>query len=404
MRTLIKNATVYDGKGGKLTNSSILFDEKILAVGNDLENMPHDITIDGTGKTVMPGLIDLHIHITRDGARDFRVQQGPENRAEFALTAYRNAYLFIKNGITAVRNCGSKYDVDLEVRDIIDSGYLMGPRIFGSGEHLTMTGGHGHMTGIECDGIDEVTKAARLQIKKGADMVKLMATGGGMTKGVKPGASQLSEEEMRAAITEAKKTGKITAAHAQGNGGIKNAIRAGITTIEHGVEIDDETIKLMKEHNTYLVPTLAAPYHTVKNGVAAGIPDWAVKKNEEAVIPHRASFRLCLKEGIKIGTGTDAGTPFNKAGDLATEIEQMVLEGMSIRQVISAATSVGAEILQMQDSFGALEEGLLADIIIMNGDPEEEIRAFRSVETVFKSGKCLYNAEIAKGMDLFFNA
>ena len=401
MRTLIKNATVYDGKGEKFTKSCVLFDEKIIAVGCEAENLPFDILIDGSGKTVMPGLIDLHVHISRDGMRDYHARPS-DNHTEAALTTFRNGYLFLKNGITTVRNCGSKFDVDLEVRDIIDSGYLRGPRIFGSGEHLTMTGGHGHSSGIECDGIDEVTKAARLQIKKGADMVKLMATGGGMTKGVKPGASQLSEEEMRAAITEAKKTGKTTAAHAQGNAGIKNAIRAGITTIEHGVEIDDETIELMKEHGTYLVPTLSAPFHTVNNGVAAGIPDWAVKKNEEAMVPHRESFRLCLKEGIVIGTGTDAGTPFNKAGDLATEIEQMVLEGMSVRQVISAATSVGAEILQMQDCFGTLKEGLFADLIIIDGDPEEDIKAFRRIETVFKGGSCLYNEKIAKGLDLFF--
>lgn len=393
MKTKITNVTLYNGLGDVLKNQTLIFDENEIIYYGEENNEVTENLIDGTGLTCMPGMIDLHVHLNLDGSPDISKTIQEDNEAMAAYRSLISSQKQLLAGVTTVRNCGSKYNVDISLREAINSGLLEGPNIYASGQPIVMTGGHCHYFSIEADGVDEIRKAARTQIKAGADVLKLMATGGGLTKGVKPGASQLSEEEMHVACCEAKNAGKTTAAHAQGNEGIKNAIRAGVTTIEHGVELDDEAIQLMLENDTYLVATLAAPYNVVKFGVEAGIPKYAVEKNREAMIPHRESFKKAYKAGVKIAVGTDAGTPFNFHGDYVTELEIMNQLGMTNNEIIKSATYIGAEALGISDITGSIEVGKRADLILVNEDPGENISNLRNIHSVYLKGKCIVSKE-----------
>ncbi|ETP70186.1 amidohydrolase [Planococcus glaciei CHR43] len=386
-----ENITLYTGTGEKLTQSAIVVEDgKIVATGQEAVQMAASKTIDGKGKTILPGLFDMHIHLGMDGVADPFAEMAKETQASSAYRHQANAVKQLQSGVTSVRNLGSKWHVDLAYRNAVNAGLLTGPTVYGSGQPIVMTGGHGYPMASEADGEDEVRKAARQTLKQGADVLKLMATGGVMTPGVDPGSPQLSEKEMRAAVEEALHAGKTTASHAQGTQGIQNAVRAGITTIEHGIFLDDETIELMIEYGTVLVPTLAAPYYIVQNADSGAIPPHAVKKAIFCLDAHQESFRKAVKAGVKIAAGTDAGTPFNLHGDFAKELELMHECGMPIRDIITSATYQAASALNVQDQTGSLEKGKVADFIVLSEDPEDNISAFRSVDAVYKGGTLVH--------------
>lgn len=390
----IENVTLYTGKGEKLTNSAIIIDgNKILAVGEEAVAKDAATTIDGRGQTMLPGFFDMHIHLGMDGIADPFAQIATDSQATSAYRHQANAQKQLKSGVTSVRNLGSKWHIDLAYRDAVNAGLLTGPTVYGSGQPIVMTGGHGYPLATEADGEDEIRKAARQTLKQGADVLKLMATGGVMTPGVDPGSPQLSEKEMRAAVEEALHAGKTTASHAQGTTGIQNAVRAGITTIEHGIFLDDETIELMIQYGTVLVPTLAAPYYIVKNADSGAIPPHAVKKAIYCYEIHGESFRKAVEAGVKIAAGTDAGTPFNLHGDFAKELELMHEGGMSVRDIIASATYSAASVLNVQNETGSLEKGKIADFILLNEDPEDNISAFRAVRTVYKGGLVVHDSQ-----------
>jgi imidazolonepropionase-like amidohydrolase len=386
-----ENITLYTGTGEKLIQSALVIEGgKIVAAGEEAVHMTVAETIDGQGKTVLPGLFDMHIHLGMDGVADPFAEMAKETQASSAFRHQANAQKQLQSGVTSVRNLGSKWHIDLAYRDAVNAGLLTGPTVYGSGQPIVMTGGHGYPLASEADGEDEVRKAARQTLKQGADVLKLMATGGVMTPGVDPGSPQLSEKEMRAAVEEALHAGKTTASHAQGTEGIQNAVRAGITTIEHGIFLDDETIDLMIKHGTVLVPTLAAPYYIVQNAASGAIPPHAVRKATFCFEVHQESFRKAVKAGVKIAAGTDAGTPFNLHGDFAKELELMYEGGMPIRDIITSATYQAASVLNVQDQTGSLEKGKTADFIVLSEDPEENISAFRSIDAVYKGGSLVH--------------
>ncbi len=241
--------------------------------------------------------------------------------------------------------------------------------------------------GREADGPEETRKAAREQLKAGADLVKIMATGGVITKGVEPGSPQLSMEEMKTAIEEAHKAGKKTSTHAQGTEGIKNAVLAGIDSVEHGIFLDDETINLMLEKGVYLVPTLVAPYFIVENGVEAGIPKYAVDKSNYVMKYHMESFTRAYNAGVKIAMGTDSGTPYNPHGSAPTEIKLMVQCGMGLMDALVASTRSSAELLGIDQEYGSLEVDKYADFLVLDENPLENLDTLFEINSVYKMGK-----------------
>ena len=229
----------------------------------------HEV-IDLEGRSIAPGIIDCHVHLCLDGSADPCDPCRMILSAVMTLKTARNAQLTLLAGVTTVRDMGAMNGVTLPIRNAVAEGIVPGPRILSSGRCICMTGGHGWPFGREADGEDEVRKAVREQIKAGVDVIKLMATGGVMTPGVDPGAAQFTYEELKAGVEEAHKAGRRTASHAQGNQGVKNALRAGIDSIEHGVFLDDEAIQLFLDRKTALIPTISAPFHILEKGIKGG--------------------------------------------------------------------------------------------------------------------------------------
>jgi len=408
MLKLIKGGTLIDCTGKDPVNDAqVLIDgEKIVKVGTaDSIRVTRDVQVfDATGWTIMPGLIDSHVHITGSGDPN-RLKSMKELVPHAAIRTAQQAKATIEAGITALRDAGGGFLIDVAVKQAINEGLIPGPRLQVACHGLSITGGHGDSRNgwppeiefrgrLVVDSPDEARRAAREQLRDGADHVKLHATGGVMSEGDVPTARGLTIEEMRAAIEEANNVGKKTMAHAQGSTGIKNAILAGINSIEHGFYLTDEIIELMIKKDVFMVPTLAAVHHIVVNGTEAGIPEYGVRKAREAQQGHVASFVKALEAGVKIAMGTDAATPFNYHGKNALELELMVNAGMTNKQAVLATTRMGAELMGLLDKIGTIEEGKLADIIVVAGDPLADVKVLQPVENiklVMKAGALVVN-------------
>lgn len=390
-KTLFKGFTLINGTGEAPIENAyfVVEDKKITKVGNGdyLNSLDGLEVVDLTRKTVMPGLINSHVHITMEPIGDPVSLMTNESHAKTTLRGVANLKKHLLSGTTYFRDLGAPGGLDFTLRDAVNEGLIDGPQFLTAGKCLTMTGGHGWFIGREADGVDELMKAAREQLKAGADVIKIMATGGVMTKGVEPGSPQLSMEEMKSAVKEAHKAGKKTATHAQGTEGIKNAILAGIDSVEHGIFLDDEVIQLMVEKGVYLVPTLVAPYFIVENGVEAGIPQYAVDKAKYVMKYHMDSFTKAYKAGVKIAMGTDAGTPFNLHSDAPHELKLMVQCGMSPMEALVASTKSSADLLGILDNYGTLEEGKFADFLVLNENPLDNLDTLFDINFVYKLGR-----------------
>lgn len=385
MKKIFKNFTLIDGNGTEpVVNAFMVLDgEKIENIGTGECNIEGKV-IDLEGKTVMPGLINAHIHSTIEPFEDTFSKDTP---AQIAFKAARNMKMHLDMGTTFVRDVGGKYFVDIDLRDAINSKIVEGAQMLVAGKNLAMTGGHGWEMGREVDGIDEARKGAREQLRAGADLIKLMATGGVMTKGVEPGSPQMEEDEMRAAIEEAHKVGAKTATHAQGNTGIKNALRAGIDTVEHAIFLDDEAIQMMLDNGTWVVPTLSAVYFIVRNSDTGKIPEYAVRKAKQVQETHIESIKKAYKAGVKICNGTDSGTPYNYHGSAPYEAILLMEIGMSPMEALVASTKSSAECLGIDKEYGTLEVGKFADFLILKENPLENMNTLFDIEDVYKLGE-----------------
>jgi imidazolonepropionase-like amidohydrolase len=343
------------------------------------------------GGTLLPGFIDAHVHLCLDGSPDPMTAFLNTSLAVSILKAANFARETLMAGVTTIRDMGAKDGIDLGLRQAIRTGLVPGPRMLASGQPICMTGGHGWQLGREANGPEEVRKAAREQIKAGADIVKLMATGGVLTPAVEPGSEQLTEAELRAGVEEAHKAGKKTATHAMGTKGILNALRAGIDSIEHGVYLDDEAVRLMKKRGVLLIPTLAALFQIESKGVKAGIPAFAVEKTLKVKPFHLESICLARQAGVAVAMGTDAGTPFNLHGENLQELQLLVQHcGFSPLEAIEAGTRVSAQVLGLEKELGTIEEGKFADLVVVDGDPLNDINILlqrTSIRLVVHSGR-----------------
>lgn len=376
MTTAFLDARVVTGDGRVFENASVLVAEgrivKVAAKNAAVPRAAERISL--TGCTLLPGFIDAHIHICMDGSADPVTGSLKESAIAATLKAANFARATLMAGVTTVRDMGGKSGIDLGLKQAIAAGLVPGPRMLVSGLPICMTGGHGWQIGREANGPDEVRRAAREQIKAGADIVKLMATGGVMTPGVEPGSEQLTEEEMRAGVEEAHKAGRRTATHAMGTRGILNALRAGIDSIEHGVYLDEEAVALMKARGVALIPTISALHHIETRGLAAGIPAYVVEKTLKVKPHHLESLRMAREAGLTVACGTDAGTPFNRHGENLGEVRLLVeYGGFTPEAAIEAATRVNARVLGLEKELGAIEAGKIADLVAVRGNPLADI-------------------------------
>jgi imidazolonepropionase-like amidohydrolase len=392
-KLVLTDARLIDGTGAQPRDKAtvVIDDGRISEVHDSPQGLGRQsaVMMDLEGRTVMPGLINAHMHIMFDAGPDPITAVMREGLAVALLKAVKCGEQMIGAGITAARDLGGFEYGEITLSRTFSSGSLPGPRLLCAGRLITMTGGHGWQIGHETDGPHEVRKAARKNLKQGADCIKMMATGGVMTPGVEPGSSQLSEEELRAGVEEAHHVGKKAASHAQGTEGVKNALRAGIDTIEHGIFLDEEAIEMIVKRGVVYVPTLAAPYQIVQAGEEKGVPAFAVEKSRRIVDAHRKSFEWAVSAGVTIAAGNDGGTPFNPSHDLVTELRLMVEYGLNPLAAIRSATFGSARALGISEETGTIQPGKQADILILesNADPLTDMTALSKVWMVIKEGK-----------------
>jgi imidazolonepropionase-like amidohydrolase len=391
---LIRDVNLIDGHDGhgRPGFAVVVEGRRITWIGpaESAPSLPAHAVVDGTGCSLLPGLINSHVHLSADAGPDFTRQIESDSLPLATLKSAKMAAMTLRSGVTSVRDCGAADGIAIELAKAIDDGLIPGPRVRAAGRVITMTGGHGHFIGREADGTDGVRAATRAEIKAGADFIKAMATGGVLTAGVNPGQIGLIQEELAVAAQEAHNAGRRITVHAIGNQGIKNALRAGVDSIEHGIRLDDEALELAVEQGTYLVPTLLAVASIVDAGTGAGMPPWVFEKAAREAERHRESFVAAVRSGLKIAAGTDAGTPYNPHTDLVRELKLMVRYGLTAPEVIRAASRNAAENMDILHDTGTVDVDKLADLVMVEGDPGADIGALSRIRLVVKDGQIVH--------------
>jgi imidazolonepropionase-like amidohydrolase len=395
---------LFDG-----TSSDLRRDVGVVLKGNRIDRVeawdklavpPGARVVDFTHATLLPGLIDCHDHLTMELGPGWEIEPVKGTAADAAIQGTVFALRTLRAGFTTVRNLGDRDGESVALRNAIASGLVQGPRMLTARHMLSITGGHGDwnngfrpgltLLGIDaadagvCDSPDACRLAVRTQVKYGADLIKISATGGVLSAGDEIGARQFSDAELLAIISEAHELGRKVAAHAHGTEGIKAAVKAGVDSIEHGSILDDEAARLMKERGTWLVPTLMAGEQVEASARAGKLPPFAVAK-ALAVRPKMAdSFRRAVLAGVKIAFGTDSAV--SPHGQNAHEFELMVQGGMKPADALRAATSSAAALLGRDRELGTVAPGMLADLVAVSGNPLEDIAVMKRPIAVFKDG------------------
>ena len=389
MTTLYSGGLVFDGNGNLLENHGVLVDgDRISQVAptGEFESFSNE-RIDTSGGTLMPGLIDCHVHLVYCGGADPRSDLLKLGTGQIVMNALHNAQKTLDCGVTSIRDLGGRDFLEFAVRDACNSGQQLGPTIMAAGKMVCMTGGHGNIFGRIADGPDEVLKAVREQIHAGSDVIKLMATGGIMTPGVNPEDAHYTEEELRVGVNEGQRFNRKCASHAQGAAGILNAVRAGMDSIEHGIFLTEECLESMLKRGTYLVPTLSAVNNIYLNR-NNGIPDFIVEKTSRVRERHHKSIKMFYDAGGKLAMGTDAGTPFNVHGNNSQELQFMTDLSISNSDALRFSTASAADLMGLEDR-GRIQEGFFADLLIVSGNPVEDISSVANKDnhlSVVKNG------------------
>lgn len=402
--TAIRAGTLIDGTGAAPVRNAVILiqGDRITAVGANVQVPTGATVIDLSGATVLPGFIDAHVHLTGHtiGDGDWQHSGLTEMPSQLALLGAAHAQQTLEAGFTTVRVVGSGNFSDVALRNAINAGWIPGPRILAAGTSFGINGGHcdgssGYQPGspisrgtIEtgaADGVEEVREAVRYNVKHGADVIKICATGGVLSPTDSVGVQQYTEDEMRAVVEAAHMSERRVAAHAHGTAGIKAAVRAGVTSIEHGSILDAEAVALMKQKGSWLVPTLLAGF-TVESLATAGRLPPPIAAKALAIAPRmHNSFKLAVDGGVKIAFGTDAGVM--RHGSNAREFALMVRYGMTPMQAIVAATASGATLLGLERDLGTIAVGKRADLVAVTGNPLDNIQILQNVQFVMKDGR-----------------
>ena len=401
-KTAIICKTLIDGTGKTISNPVIIVEgNKIIAIDKK-ENIPQGAMIIDLGEfTLLPGMIDAHVHPDMS-SDDYQVEHLRGSSASKALKGLKTVQDLLSAGWTALRVAGDG-DIgyaNMEIRNAINKGLFVGPHIYGAAHYLSVTGGGGDINffsyeqkiisdGLIVDGPEEIRKAIRNEIKYGSDWIKILETGAFMTTGDNPQNVHFSPEELKAAVEEAARRNVPVMAHAHATDGIKQAVKAGVRSIEHGTYMDEEAIDLMIQHGTYLIPTLTIDLYfqeKIADSKALVKAIDLAKKTRESFY---ANLRVAIKKGLKIGVGTDyVGWPADYS---AREFTELVKLGMTPMQAIQAGTKVNAELLHKEKEIGTVEVGKLADLIAVKGDPLKDISELQRVKFVMIGGKVIKN-------------
>jgi len=399
VRTVFAGGRIFDGTGAPVAEADVAFEDGLIAeVGVGLDG---DEQVDVTGSTLLPGFFDTHVHVMFGHLDMWRHLNAPFSYMFY--DAIRNLDATIRVGITTVRDAGG---ADLGVKRAVEDGIVRGPRLQLSLTMLSQTGGHGDgwmpsgfdlgqvypgMPSQIVDGVDEARRKVRELVRAGADVIKIATSGGVLSPTDAPDQPGFAPDEIEVMVAEATAAGLFVMSHAQAAVGIKNAVRAGVRSIEHGIYIDDEALELMLEHGTYLVPTLVAPLGVLRaadEGVP--IPDHILLKATDVVEVHRDSIRRAAAAGVKIAMGTDAGVVPH--GTNLEELELMTGIGMSPTDVLVATTKTAAELMGLEGQLGTLEPGKRADLVVVGGDALDFADLTGRIERVYKDGELVVEA------------
>jgi imidazolonepropionase-like amidohydrolase len=396
-RVAVRAAQMIDPVSGTTVKNAVVLIEgdRVKAAGANLAVPAGTEVIDLGSSTLLPGLIDMHAHVTSQPSGNYYVDRFRRSPIDEAVLAHVYAKRTLDAGFTTIRDLGAGEYVDIALRNAIDRGDIPGPRIVAASLPISATGGHGDLNGFSpylrfegfsdiADGVDEIRKAVRTRVKYGADMIKLLATAGVLSEEESVGAPQFSQEEMNVAVEEAAMWGRKVAAHAHGAEGIKRAIKAGVASIEHASFIDDEGIRLAKERGTYLVMDIYNDDYILAEYGRLGYPEKIIEKERAVGRTQRENFRKSAQAGVKMAYGTDAGV--YPHGWNAKQFAKMVEWGMTPMQAIQAATVNAADLLGQSDRVGSLQPGRYADLVAVKGDPLKNISELERIQFVMKGG------------------
>jgi imidazolonepropionase-like amidohydrolase len=402
VRTVFTGGRVFDGTGAAIADADVAVEDGLIAeVGVGLDG---DEQVDVSGSTLLPGLFDTHVHVMFGHLDMWKHIQTPFSYRFY--DAIKNLGATIRVGITTVREAGG---ADLGVKRAVEEGIVLGPRLQISLTMLSQTGGHGDgwmpsggttelfpdypgMPSQIVDGVDEARRKIRELVRNGADVIKIATSGGVLSPTDSPEQRGFAYDEIEMMVSEATAAGLWVMSHAQAAVGIKNAVRAGVRSIEHGIYLDDEAIALMLERGAYLVPTLVAPVGVIRAAEAGvPIPDNVLAKASEVVEAHRDSFRRAAAAGVKIAMGTDAGVLPH--GENLLELDLMATGGMSPADVLVATTRTAAELMGLESELGTIEPGKRADLVVVAGDPLDFVGYAGRIERVYQDGRLVVEAQ-----------
>jgi imidazolonepropionase-like amidohydrolase len=384
------------GDGYQVRQTITVRDERIVSIMPGYTSKPGDTVIDLKDAYVLPGLIDAHVHITSQNGPGQRIKTFTQSAVDRAFEGARFGRLTLEAGFTTVQDVGGQNDAVFGLRDAIAGGMISGPRIRTSGQSISVTGGHGDRNGYSadvmdmlrgtniCDGADDCRRAVRQQVKEGADVIKITATGGVLSNTSAGLEQQFTDAELKAIVDAAHSMGRKVTGHAHGKGGIEAALRAGIDSIEHGTYLDDETVALFKQNNATLVPTVLAGVTVTGWTEEPWLPEASRKKAAEVGPKMLDMLRIAHSGGVRVAFGTDTGV--SEHGDNAKEFALMVQAGFTPEDAIRAATVIASEHVEMDKDIGTLQAGKFADIIAVDANPVDDIRVLEAVSFVMKGG------------------